>query len=82
MCRNELPIWRSARGAERSESTRRTKRYSQRNTSAIRDISQRKQNEERIRELNANLEERVLQRTEALLRSNEELQQIDDILSG
>ena len=34
--RNELRMWRSARGAERSGSTCRTKRYSQRNTSAIR----------------------------------------------
>jgi signal transduction histidine kinase/CheY-like chemotaxis protein len=44
-------------------------------TSAIRDISERKRTEEQIRQLNAHLEERVLERTEALLRSNEELQQ-------
>ena len=50
-------------------------------TSAIRDISERKKAEEEIRQLNANLEERVLQRTEALLRSNEELQQFAYIAS-
>src|SRR5207244_3924994 len=44
-------------------------------TSAIRDISDRKRADEQIHELNAKLEERVLQRTEALLRSNDELQQ-------
>jgi PAS domain S-box-containing protein len=50
-------------------------------TSAIRDISQRKKNEERIRELNTNLEERVMARTEELMRSNEELQQFAYIAS-
>src|SRR5437870_12282448 len=50
-------------------------------TCAIRDISERKKTEERIRELNANLENRVLQRTEALLRSNEELQQFAYVAS-
>jgi len=44
-------------------------------TSTIRDISDRKRSEEQIRQLNANLEERVLEQTQALLRSNEELQQ-------
>src|SRR5580700_9571805 len=50
-------------------------------TSAIRDISERKKTEEQIRQLNANLEERVLDRTEALLRSNEELQQFAYVAS-
>jgi len=50
-------------------------------TSAIRDISERKRTEEQIRQLNANLEERVLDRTEALLRSNEELQQFAYVAS-
>jgi PAS domain S-box-containing protein len=50
-------------------------------TSAIRDISQRKKTEEEIRQLNANLEERVLERTNALMRSNEELQQFAYIAS-
>ena len=44
-------------------------------TSTIRDISGRKKVEEQIRLLNASLEERVLARTDELLRSNEELQQ-------
>ena len=50
-------------------------------TSSIRDISERKKTEERIRQLNASLEERVQERTEALLRSNEELQQFAYIAS-
>lgn len=50
-------------------------------TSAIRDISERKKTEEQIRQLNLNLEERVLERTEALLRSNEELQQFAYVAS-
>ena len=50
-------------------------------TSAIRDISDRKRAEEQIRQLNAHLEERVEQRTEALLRSNEELQQFAYVAS-
>jgi PAS domain S-box-containing protein len=50
-------------------------------TSAIRDISERRKTEEQIRQLNANLEERVLERTEALLRSNEELQQFAYVAS-
>ena len=44
-------------------------------SSAIRDISERKRAEEEIRQLTARLEERVLERTEELMRSNEELQQ-------
>jgi PAS domain S-box-containing protein len=50
-------------------------------TSAIRDITQRRKTEEQIRQLNANLEERVLDRTNALMRSNEELQQFAYIAS-
>ena len=50
-------------------------------TSAIRDISERKRAEEQIQQLNATLEERVLERTEALLRSNEELQQFAYVAS-
>jgi PAS domain S-box-containing protein len=50
-------------------------------TSAIRDTSEHKRNLEQIRQLNANLEERVLERTEELLRSNEELQQFAYIAS-
>jgi light-regulated signal transduction histidine kinase (bacteriophytochrome) len=50
-------------------------------TSAIRDIRERKQTEEKIRQLNANLEERVRERTEALMRSNEELEQFAYIAS-
>ena len=50
-------------------------------TCSIRDISERKKTEEHIRELNTNLEERVLERTEALMRSNEELQQFAYVAS-
>jgi hypothetical protein len=50
-------------------------------TSAIRDISQRRKTEEQIRQLNANLEDRVLERTNALMRSNEELQQFAYVAS-
>jgi len=50
-------------------------------TSAIRDISDRKRAEEQIRQLNMNLEERVMERTAALLRSNEELQQFAYVAS-
>jgi len=50
-------------------------------TSAIRDIGERKKAEEQIRLLNANLEERVLERTEELMRSNEELQQFAYVAS-
>jgi PAS domain S-box-containing protein len=50
-------------------------------TSAIRDIGERKKTEEQIRQLNANLEERVLERTDALMRSNEELQQFAYVAS-
>jgi len=50
-------------------------------TSAIRDISERKRAQEQIEQLNTNLEERVLERTEALLRSNEELQQFAYVAS-
>ena len=50
-------------------------------TCSIRDITERKKTEERIRELNTNLEERVLERTEALMHSNEELQQFAYVAS-
>ena len=50
-------------------------------TSAIRDVTERKKAEEQIRLLNASLEERVLARTEELLRSNEELQQFAYVAS-
>ena len=57
-------------------------------TSSIRDISERKKvelarrlAEEQIRELNAHLEERVLARTEDLLRSNDELAQFAYVAS-
>ncbi|HTP87456.1 MAG TPA: ATP-binding protein [Bryobacteraceae bacterium] len=50
-------------------------------TSAIRDVSERKKSEEQIRLLNSSLEERVLERTEELLRSNEELQQFAYVAS-
>ncbi len=50
-------------------------------TSSIRDISERKKVEEEIRQLNAKLEQRVLERTEELMRSNDELQQFAYIAS-
>jgi PAS domain S-box-containing protein len=57
-------------------------------TSTIRDITERKkaeesrsQAEELVRELNAHLEERVLERTEDLLRSNDELAQFAYVAS-
>lgn len=50
-------------------------------TGAIRDISERKKTEEQIRQLNATLEQRVLERTEELMRSNEELQQFAYVAS-
>jgi PAS domain S-box-containing protein len=57
-------------------------------TSSVRDISERKKAElarrhaeEQIRELNAHLEERVLKRTEDLLRSNDELAQFAYVAS-
>jgi len=50
-------------------------------TTAIRDITLRRKNEEEIRQLNATLEQRVVERTEALMRSNEELQQFAYIAS-
>jgi PAS domain S-box-containing protein len=49
--------------------------------SAIRDITERIRNEEQILQLNASLEERVLERTNALLRSNEELEQFAYVAS-
>jgi PAS domain S-box-containing protein len=57
-------------------------------TSSIRDVTERKKAdesrkkaEEQIRELNAHLEERVLERTEDLLRSNDELAQFAYVAS-
>lgn len=50
-------------------------------TSSIREITERKRAEEQIRELNAHLEERVLERTEELLRSNDELAQFAYVAS-
>jgi PAS domain S-box-containing protein len=48
---------------------------------AIRDISERKKADEQIRRLNTELEQRVLARTEDLMRSNEELQQFAYVAS-
>ena len=50
-------------------------------TAAIRDISERKRAEAQIQQLNTRLEQRVLERTEELLRSNEELQQFAYVAS-
>jgi PAS domain S-box-containing protein len=57
-------------------------------TNALRDITERKKADEQIRdlnlhlqELNSHLEERILERTEALLRSNEELQEFAYVAS-
>ena len=50
-------------------------------TAAIRDISERKRSEKQIQQLNTRLEQRVLERTEELLRSNEELQQFAYVAS-
>jgi len=50
-------------------------------TTAIRDISIRKKNEQEIQRLNSTLELRVLERTEELMQSNEELQQFAYIAS-
>jgi len=50
-------------------------------SSAIRDISERKKADEQIRQLNLQLEQRVLERTEQLMRSNEDLQQFAYVAS-
>ncbi|MGH9722229.1 MAG: sensor histidine kinase [Bryobacteraceae bacterium] len=50
-------------------------------THAIRDITERKKAAEKIQQLNEHLEERIRERTEDLLRSNEELQQFAYIAS-